>query len=173
MQYMMLLYADETVGAEFSAEDMGRAMDIMGAYNDVLKKAGALVMTAPLQQTDEARTLRMEGGETAIGTFTNEGGVLRVHDGPYAETREQLGGFYLIEARQHAGSARLGRQVPGRAMGLDRGARTVRGLRRRARPALSETAGLKIWLSFCRTSPAPAVIGSAGHFRPARTGEDR
>lgn len=98
MQYMMLLYADEKVGAEFSAEDMGRAMAIMGAYNDVLRKAGALVMTAPLQQTDEARTLRMEGGETSPDSFTNEGGVMRIHDGPYAETREQLGGFYLIEA---------------------------------------------------------------------------
>jgi hypothetical protein len=98
MQYMMLLYADEKAGAEFSAEDMGRAMAIMGAYNEVLKKAGALVMTAPLQQTDEARTLRMEGGKTDAGTFVNEGGVLRIHDGPYAETREQLGGFYLINA---------------------------------------------------------------------------
>lgn len=98
MQYMLLLYADEKAGAKFSAEDMGRAMAIMGAYNDVLRKAGALVMTAPLQQTDEARTLRMEGGETSPENFVNEGGVLRIHDGPYAETREQLGGFYLIEA---------------------------------------------------------------------------
>lgn len=98
MQYLMLLYADESGTAEFTAEDMGRAMDIMAAYNEVLKKAGALVMTAPLQQTDEARTVRMEGGAVDIGTFANEGGELRVHDGPYAETREQLGGFYLIKA---------------------------------------------------------------------------
>ena len=98
MQYLMLLYADEKATTEFTAEDMGRAMDIMGAYNEVLKKAGALVMTAPLQQTDEARTLRVEGGEVDIGTFANKGGELRVHDGPYAETREQLGGFYLINA---------------------------------------------------------------------------
>jgi hypothetical protein len=98
MQYLMLLYADESATTEFTAEDMTRAMNIMAAYNEVLKKAGALVMTAPLQQTDEARTVRMEGGAVDIGTFAQTGGELRVHDGPYAETREQLGGFYLINA---------------------------------------------------------------------------
>ena len=98
MQYMLLLFADESATTTFTDEDMGRAMSIMGAYNDVLKKAGVLVMTAPLQQTDAARTVRMEGGAVDIGTFANNGGELRVHDGPYAETREQLGGFYLINA---------------------------------------------------------------------------
>jgi hypothetical protein len=98
MQYMMLLYADEKAGAEFSAEDMGRAMTIMGAYNETLRKAGALVMTAPLFRTPDAKTVRVEGGETDPATFTNQGGELKVHDGPYAETREQLGGFYIIEA---------------------------------------------------------------------------
>jgi hypothetical protein len=98
MQYLMLLYADEKAGAEFSDEDMGRAMQIMGAYNEVLKKAGALIMTAPLQQTDAAKTISMAGGEVSPGSFANEGGALKVHDGPYAETREQLGGFYLINA---------------------------------------------------------------------------
>jgi hypothetical protein len=112
MQYLMLLYADEKATTEFTAEDMGRAMDIMGAYNEVLKKAGALVMTAPLQQTEEARTVRMEGGTVEIGTFTNEGGALRVHDGPYAETREQLGGFYLITAASMAEALDWAKKCP-------------------------------------------------------------
>ncbi|MGV3491782.1 MAG: YciI family protein [Devosia sp.] len=102
MQYLMLHYADEKAGAEFSAEDMGRAMDIMGAYNAVLKKAGVLIMTAPLQQTDAAKTISIEGGEVSPGSFANEGGALKVHDGPYADTREQLGGFYLINAANMA-----------------------------------------------------------------------
>ena len=100
MQYMMLLYADERAGAEFSTEDMERAMAIMGAYNDTLRKAGALVMTAPLFRTPDAKTVRVEGGESSPKTgFANQGGELKVHDGPYAETREQLGGFYIIEAK--------------------------------------------------------------------------
>jgi hypothetical protein len=99
MQYMFLLYADERAGAEFTAEDMDRAMAIMGAYNDTLRKAGALVMTAPLFRTPDAKTVRMQGGTTSPGTFVNEGGQMKVHDGPYAETREQLGGFYIIDAK--------------------------------------------------------------------------
>jgi len=99
MQYMFLLFADEKAGAEFTTEDMKRAMAIMGAYNQTLRKAGVFVMTAPLFRTPDARTLRMEGGVTTPGTFVNTGGELKVHDGPYADTREQLGGFYIIEAK--------------------------------------------------------------------------
>lgn len=102
MQYMMLLFADETVGANFNDEELERAMAIMGAYNDTLRKAGAFVMTAPLFRTDEAKTVRVEGGSIDPATFSNQGGELRVHDGPYADTREQLGGFYIIEAKDMA-----------------------------------------------------------------------
>ena len=98
MQYMLLLFADETVGANFTKQDMERAMAIMGAYNETLRKAGAMVMTAPLFRTPDAKTVRMEGGTVDPATFTSQGGELKVHDGPYAETREQLGGFYIIEA---------------------------------------------------------------------------
>lgn len=98
MQYMFLLYADEKVGASFTTEDMERAMAIMGAYNQTLRKAGVFVMTAPLFRTPDAKTVRVEGGSTDFATFTNQAGELKVHDGPYAETREQLGGFYIIEA---------------------------------------------------------------------------
>ncbi len=99
MQYMMLLFADESVGANFTQEDMERAMGVMGAYNETLRKTGAFVMTAPLFRTDAAKTVRLEGGSTNPATFTNEGGEMKVHDGPYADTREQLGGFYIIEAK--------------------------------------------------------------------------
>ena len=102
MQYMMLLFADEKVGANFNDEELERAMAIMGAYNDTLRKAGAFVMTAPLFRTDEAKTVRVEGGSIDPATFSNQGGELKVHDGPYADTREQLGGFYIIEAKDMA-----------------------------------------------------------------------
>ncbi len=98
MQYMMLLFADEKAGDTFSTEDMNRAMAIMGAYNETLRKAGAFVMTAPLMRSYDAKTVRAEGGKMELSSFTNEGGEMQVHDGPYADTREQLGGFYIIEA---------------------------------------------------------------------------
>ena len=97
MQYMMLLFADETVGANFTQEDMERAMAVMGAYNQTLRKAGVFVQTAPLFRTDEAKTLRVEGGSINPASFSNDGGELKVHDGPYADTREQLAGYFFID----------------------------------------------------------------------------
>lgn len=101
MRYMLMLYADEKAGAAIPPAEMQKAMETMYAYEEALTKAGAFVMTAPLARTHEARTLLMEGGEItrhADGAFVNDTGELKVHDGPYAETREQFGGFYIIEA---------------------------------------------------------------------------
>jgi len=99
MQYMMLLFADEKVGANFNDEELERAMAVMGEYNQTLRKAGVFVQTAPLFRTDEAKTVRVEGGSIDPANLTNQGGELKVHDGPYADTREQLGGFYIIDVK--------------------------------------------------------------------------
>lgn len=104
MRYMLMLYADEKAGATIPPDQMQKAMATLFAYQEALTKAGAFVMTAPLARTQDARTLRMEGGEASFrendkgAAFVNDSGELRVHDGPYAETREQFGGFYIIEA---------------------------------------------------------------------------
>jgi hypothetical protein len=100
MQFLLMLYADEKAGSEIPAEDMAGAMDAMYAYQEALTKAGAYIATAALERTWEARTLRVEGGEIVQrdGSFVNEGGELQIHDGPYAETREQFGGYFIIEA---------------------------------------------------------------------------
>lgn len=100
MKYLLMLYADEQAGAQIPPEQMAKAMETMGAYQAALEKAGAFVATAALRPTWDAKTLRMEGGEVVerYGTFLNEGGELMVHDGPYAETREQLGGYFIIDA---------------------------------------------------------------------------
>ena len=105
MRYMLMLYADEKAGADIPAEDMKDAMQDMAAYEAALAKAGEFVATSALQPTWESRTIRMEGGEVMRQTtpsghvyFANEGGELKVHDGPYAETREQFGGYFIIDA---------------------------------------------------------------------------
>ncbi len=100
MKFMLMLYADEKAGAAIPPDQMARAMESLFAYQQALTKAGAFVATAPLARTGEARTLHMAGGTTrqaAGGGFVNEGGQLQVHDGPYAETREQFGGYYIID----------------------------------------------------------------------------
>ena len=100
MKYMLMLYADEKAGAAIPPEEMAKAMDILGAYQAALTKAGAFVATNALAPTWDAKTIRMEGGKvTEDGTFTNVGGELRVHDGPYAETREQFGGYFIIDVK--------------------------------------------------------------------------
>jgi hypothetical protein len=105
MKYMLMLYADEKAGAEIPPDQMAKAMETMFAYQHALEKAGAHVMNSPLARTHKAKTLRMEGGEVVRREGSNEkyfvaeGGEMKVHDGPYAETREQLGGFYIIEAK--------------------------------------------------------------------------
>jgi hypothetical protein len=100
MKFMLMLYADDKAGAQIPEAEMARAMDTLFAYQSALEKAGAFVATSALAPSWEARTLRMEGGNVTLqhGAFLNEGGELKVHDGPYADTREQFGGYYIIEA---------------------------------------------------------------------------
>jgi hypothetical protein len=86
MKFMLMLYADEKAGAEIPEDQMAAALETLGAYRKALEKANAFVATSALARTSDARTV------------LNEGGELRVHDGPYAETREQLGGYFIIEA---------------------------------------------------------------------------
>ena len=120
MKYLLMLYADEKVGAQIPPEDMQGAMQQMGAFQSALEKAGAFVATAALQPTWEARTLRVEGGETKREVasdgqvyYANEGGELKVQDGPYAETREQLGGYFIIEAADMDEALKWASQCPG------------------------------------------------------------
>ncbi|WP_395813630.1 YciI family protein [Devosia sp.] len=115
MQYLLMLYADQSAGLKIPADAMAKVMDLMGAYQSSLEKAGAFVMTSPLDLVGNARTLRMQGGtiaEPSPGVFVNQGGELAVHDGPYADTREQLGGFYIIEAPDMQTALDWARQCP-------------------------------------------------------------
>ncbi|HTM79073.1 MAG TPA: YciI family protein [Devosia sp.] len=86
MKYLLMLYADEKAGAQIPPADMSKFMDQMYAYEASLAKAGAFVATSALTPTWDAKTINLEAGE------------LKVHDGPYADTKEQFGGYYIIEA---------------------------------------------------------------------------
>ena len=87
MQYMLLLYANENAGQALPKAEMAMWMEKMSAYAQALEKAHALVANGGLGTTRKATTVHLKDGE------------LQVHNGPYAETQEQLGGYYLIEAR--------------------------------------------------------------------------
>jgi hypothetical protein len=85
MQYMLLIYGDEQGWGQIPDERRGEIFGEFFAYSEALEKAGALVAGSALQPTQTATTVRVADGEPLVT------------DGPYAETKEQLGGYYLID----------------------------------------------------------------------------
>jgi hypothetical protein len=85
MQYMLLIYDDESQWGTWSEEDSKAFMGEYFAYTDELRTAGAHVAGEALQPTATAKTVHVRDGERFVT------------DGPFAETKEQLGGYYLID----------------------------------------------------------------------------
>lgn len=84
MKFMLLIHGDENAMMQAnSSNDLGADY---AAYNQALAKAGAMIAGDRLRPTTTATSVRIRDGKT------------EVLDGPYAETREQFGGYYLIEA---------------------------------------------------------------------------
>ena len=83
-QYIMLIYGPAEGGP--SPEELAAEMPLWGQFTQSLKDAGLFVAGDPLQGVDVATTVRVRDGETQIT------------DGPFAETKEILGGYYLVEA---------------------------------------------------------------------------
>ena len=100
MQYLLLIYEDESA---YGPEKQGEAMNqVVAGHMAFGQKLGAKRLGgAGLQNTPTATTVR-----------TGAGGAKTVHDGPFAETKEQLGGFYLIEADDLDEAISIARQAP-------------------------------------------------------------
>jgi hypothetical protein len=105
MRYLLLLYGDATAEAALVPEDRRAIVEAHMAFSGRLAAAGALVEGAPVAPSAEARVLR-----------AGENGPV-VTDGPFAETKEQLGGFYLLECADAGAALAWARQVP-RSPGL-------------------------------------------------------
>jgi hypothetical protein len=102
---MLLIYDDEAGWARKTKADVDRVMSAYFAYTEEMKKAGAFVAGDPLKATDTATTVRVRGGKT---THT---------DGPFAETKEQLGGYYLIDVPDLDAALRWAAKCPSAAHG--------------------------------------------------------
>ena len=85
MRYMILIVGNADLVAAASPEEMQALMGAFMAYSKALKDAGVWVDGSPLKPAPSAATLRIKDGKT------------QVLDGPYAESREQLGGYILVE----------------------------------------------------------------------------
>src|SRR3954468_13805939 len=105
MQYMILIYGDEKAFANLSQEDMGKAYGAYMAYSKELAQAGVLVGGASLQPIATATTVRVKNGKT---TTT---------DGPFAETKEQLGGYYIVDCPDLDAALKWAARCPGASHG--------------------------------------------------------
>jgi hypothetical protein len=85
-QYLISVWHDDTYDLDFSTPDAQRLGTQVGAFNDELQRAGAWVFGAGLHPASSATVLRSSGGAVSMT------------DGPYAETKEQMGGFWVIDA---------------------------------------------------------------------------
>ena len=105
MQYILLIYGSESEAKSASKEDGAKMMAEYRSFTDELKASGRMKGGAPLESVSTATTVRVKAGKT-----------LRT-DGPFAETREQLGGFYLIEAKDLDEAVMVAAKIPGAKTG--------------------------------------------------------
>ena len=87
MKFVLALFADESGWENVTPEDMQQGMEPWNRFERELYESGAHIAGEGLRPSSEAKTVKLVDGGDPI-----------VSDGPFAETKEQLGGFYLIEA---------------------------------------------------------------------------
>jgi hypothetical protein len=105
MKYLCLIYNDEAEMAA-AAQSADRAMnDAYYGFTMDIRKSGKYVAGEALQPTATATTVRVRGGKVATT------------DGPFAETKEQLGGFYLIDAVDLNEAIQIAARIPGAKTG--------------------------------------------------------
>ena len=85
MQFLCLIYEAESLMTTRSDEENGQIFQEYMTYTDDIKSSGHFVAGDALQPTSTATTIRIQSGERVVT------------DGPFAETKEQLGGYYLLE----------------------------------------------------------------------------
>ncbi len=99
MRYLILIYGKESDWAEITPERAAEIMAAYFAYTDALKAAGVYVSGDELQPVDTAKSVRGQGGA-------------HVADGPFVDTKESLGGYYLVECGDEAEALNWARKCP-------------------------------------------------------------
>jgi hypothetical protein len=105
MKYLLMLYHDEIAGSKVSKEVIEDTMKQFNAWSDAMTAAGVNTTFSPLHPTSAATTVRVPDGKKVI-----------TH-GPFAETKEQLGGFYQIEVKNLDEAIEWAAKCPGATYG--------------------------------------------------------
>ncbi len=102
MKYMLLIYADEQVLTDAERQDCYKESTELA---HALKSNGQLIATSPLQSVSMATSVRVRDGKRLIT------------DGPFAETREQLGGYFMVDAKDLDAAIAIAGRIPGARKG--------------------------------------------------------
>jgi len=105
MEYAMLIYTDEVEETKLPPAEMHETMARYFAFREDAKAAGQFVVGRPLQPTSNATTVRVENGQ------------ILTTDGPFAETKEQLGGFFILNCRDLDEAISLAAKIPAASSG--------------------------------------------------------
>jgi hypothetical protein len=105
MEYLLLIYGPESAWATMSEETRGAMHKEYYAFTEGIRQSGHYKGGNPLQSVTTATTVRVRDGKTVTT------------DGPFAETREQLGGYYLVEAANLDEAAGIAARIPGARQG--------------------------------------------------------
>jgi len=105
MKYLCLVYNDEEKLGAMPEDEFGSFSDEHVGLDEELKKSGHSIVAEALQPVHTARTVRVRNGK------------LSTTDGPFAETKEQLGGIYLIEAGDMDEAVQVAARIPSARIG--------------------------------------------------------
>ena len=105
MKYMLLIYSNEKQLAARSQADSEKLLGAYGAYAQAMQKAGVMAGGDRLKPTDSSTTVKVANGKT------------QVLNGPYAESREQLGGYFVIEVSDLDAAISWASRCPGASHG--------------------------------------------------------
>ncbi len=105
MRYLMLICTDESAAGALSQAEGEAMMAEYAKFGEEMGKRGVLQGGERLRPTTDATTVQVRDGE------------ILTSDGPFAETKEQIGGFYLVDARTSTKRSRSRRRSPARSNG--------------------------------------------------------
>jgi hypothetical protein len=105
MQYLLLIYRNDAEYATLGAAERKQLNAEYGAFTQTIVQSGHFKAGDGLQSTTTATTVRVRDGKTLTT------------DGPFAETREQLGGYYLVEAKDRDTAISIAARIPGAKIG--------------------------------------------------------
>ena len=100
MKYLCLIYSDESQWPKLPADESQKMMEEYGAFGESIKASGHYIAGHRLHPTGSATTVRVRNGKTYIT------------DGPFAETKEALAGFYLLDARDLNEAIQMATKIP-------------------------------------------------------------